>query len=236
MVNALITGASRGLGKQIALTLSARGYQVAVNYATSEKEACDVAEKAGGASFAVKADAGDVRQVKEMAIQIEKRFGRLDAVINNAGITKDNLLLRQSEDDWDRVINTNLKGCFNVMKVMAPLMKKSGGGHILNISSYSGVKGKAGQAAYSASKAALIGLSHTVARELAPYGIRVNVLLPGYMMTEMGTGAQRAMEKAQEDSISKDLSDPQEVAEFVAYLLGTTNITGQVFSLDSRII
>ena len=236
MVNALITGASRGLGKQIALTLSARGYQVAVNYATSEKEAFDVAERAGGMSFALRADVGAARQVKEMAIQIEKRFGRLDAVINNAGITKDNLLLRQSEDDWDRVINTNLKGCFNVMKVMAPLMKKSGGGHILNISSYSGVKGKAGQAAYSASKAALIGLSHTVARELAPYGIRVNVLLPGYMMTEMGTGAQRAMEKAQEDSISKDLSDPQEVAEFVAYLLGTTNITGQVFSLDSRII
>ena len=169
-------------------------------------------------------------------MQIEKRFGRLDAVINNAGITKDNLLLRQSEGDWDRLINTNLKGCFNVIRAMAPLMERSGGGHMLNISSYSGVKGKAGQAAYSASKAALIGLSHTVAKELAGHGIRVNVLLPGYMMTEMGAGAQKAMEKAREESISNNLSDPLEVAAFVAYLLGTKNITGQVFSLDSRII
>jgi 3-oxoacyl-[acyl-carrier protein] reductase len=236
MRTALVTGASRGLGKQIALALSARGYQVAVNYLSSEKEAADVAEKAGEASFAVRADVGDLRQVEEMALLLENRFGRLDAVVNNAGITKDNLLLRQSEDDWDRIVKTNLKGCFNVMRTMAPLIKNSGGGHVLNISSYSGLKGKAGQPAYSASKSALIGLSRTAAGELAPYDIRVNVLLPGYMMTEMGATALKAMEKAREDSISKKLSDPLEVAEFVAYLLGTGNITGQVFSLDSRII
>jgi 3-oxoacyl-[acyl-carrier protein] reductase len=235
MRTALVTGASRGLGKQIALALSARGYQVAVNYLSSEKEAADVAEKAGEASFAVRADVGDLRQVEEMALQIENRFGRLDAVINNAGVTSDNLLLRQSEDDWDRILKTNLTGCFNVIRTMAPLMKKSGG-HVLNISSYSGLKGKAGQPAYSASKSALIGLSCTAANELAPYDIRVNVLLPGYMMTEMGAAALRAMDKAREDSTLKKLSDPLEVAEFVAYLLATRNITGQVFSLDSRII
>jgi 3-oxoacyl-[acyl-carrier protein] reductase len=233
---ALVTGASRGLGKQIALALSARGYQVAVNHLSSEKEATDVAEKAGEGSFAVRADVGDIHQVEEMALQIGNRLGRLDAVINNAGITKDNLLLRQSENDWDRIVKTNLKGCFNVIRTMAPLMKKSGGGHILNISSYSGLKGKAGQSAYSASKSALIGLTHTAARELAQYDIRVNVLLPGYMMTEMGANALKAMEKAREDSIAKKLSDPLEVAEFVAYLLGTKNITGQVFSLDSRTV
>lgn len=235
MSAALVTGASRGLGKEIALTLSERGYQVAVNYASSEREALDVAKKAGGLSFAVKADVGNVRQVQEVALEIEKRFGRLDAVINNAGITKDNLLLRQSESDWDKIISTNLKGCFNVIKTMAPLMERSGGGHIINISSYSGLKGKAGQVAYSASKAALIGLSHTSAKELAQDNIRVNVLLPGYMMTKMGAAAIKAMEKARENSISGKLSDPLEVAQFVAYLLGTKNITGQVFSLDSRI-
>ena len=184
----------------------------------------------------MRADVGDIHQVEDMALQIENRFGRLDAVINNAGITKDNLLMRQSENDWDGIMKTNLKGCFNVIRTMAPLMKKSGGGHILNISSYSGLKGKAGQPAYSASKAALVGLTHTAAKELAPYDIRVNVLLPGYMMTEMGATALKAMEKAREDSISKKLSDPLEVAEFVACLLGTKNITGQVFSLDSRTV
>ncbi|MEJ2698000.1 MAG: SDR family oxidoreductase [Candidatus Sulfobium sp.] len=236
MRTALVTGASRGLGKEIALTLSSRGYRIAVNYLSSEKEALDVAERAGETSFAVRADVGDIGQVEEMGIEIERRFGRLDAVINNAGVTKDNLLLRQSEGDWDRTLRTNLKGCFNVIRAMAPIMKKSGGGHFLNVSSYSGLKGKAGQAAYSASKSALIGLSNSVARELAAHDIRVNVLLPGYMTTEMGAAAVKAMEQAGKDSISKKLSDPAEVAEFVAYLIQTKNITGQVFSLDSRII
>ncbi|MEJ2683768.1 MAG: SDR family oxidoreductase [Candidatus Sulfobium sp.] len=236
MRTALVTGASRGLGKEIALTLSRHGYQVAVNYLSSAQEAADAASRAGEKSFAVRADVGNIGEVEEMALQIDNRFGRLDVVINNAGIAKDSLLLRQPESDWDRIINTNLTGSFNVMRATAPLMKKSGGGHVLNISSYSGLKGKAGQPAYSASKAALIGLSHTAASELAPYNIRVNVLLPGYMMTEMGATALKAMEKAGEDSISGKLSDPREVAEFVAYLVGTKNITGQVFSLDSRTI
>lgn len=236
MYTALVTGASRGLGKEIALALSRHGYRVAVNYVSSEQGAYDVANECGEKSFAVRADVGDIGQVEQMALQIGDRFGRLDAVINNAGITKDSLLLRQSEEDWDRILRTNLKGCFNVMKTMAPLIKKSGGGHFLNISSYSGIKGKPGQAAYSASKAALIGLSNCAAREMASHGIRVNVLLPGYMATEMGASAEKAMEKASEESIIGKLSNPVEVAEFVTYLLGTRNITGQVFSLDSRII
>lgn len=236
MRTALVTGASRGLGKEIALGLSSHGYQVAVNYLSSENDAAHVAERAGSGSFAVRADVGDIRQAEEMALKIEKRFGRLDAIVNNAGITRDKLLLRQTEDEWNQVINTNLKGCFNVIKTLAPLLRKSGGGHILNISSYSGLKGKAGQVAYSASKSGLIGLCTSAARELAEYGIRVNILLPGYMTTEMGSSALNAMERAREDSISGRLSDIREVAEFVAYLLGTKNITGQVFSLDSRII
>ena len=131
-------------------------------------------------------------------------------------------------------MEVNLKGCFNTVKAFAPLMMKSGGGHMINISSYSGARGKAGQAAYSASKAALIGLTYTLAKELSEYKIKVNAVLPGYMPTEMGSKASEAMKKAKEESITGSLSDPKKVAEFIAYLITTENITGQVFCLDSR--
>jgi 3-oxoacyl-[acyl-carrier protein] reductase len=232
---ALITGASRGLGERIAVTLARSGYQIAVNYLSSDREAEETARRGGGA-LPVKADVGDLEKVGEMIALLEGRFGRLDAVINNAGIMRDNLLVRQSESEWDAVLRTNLKGCFNVIRAAAPLMIKSGGGHIINISSYAGVRGKAGQAAYSASKAALIGLTFTAARELSAYNIKVNVLLPGYLPAGMGLEASAAMEKAREKSIMKKLASPEEAAEFVVTLLNTEHITGQVFSLDSRIM
>ena len=232
---ALITGASRGLGRQTAITLSANGYSVAVNYASSDKEAEDLIKTIGNNSIALKADVGDNKQVRAMADKIKKEFGRLDVIINNAGITKDNLLLKQTEQEWDSVIRTNLRGCFNVIKTLSPLIIQSGGGHILNISSYSGIKGKAGQAAYSASKAAILGLTASAAHELSEYNIRVNAVLPGYMMTEMGAMALKAAENARGESILNKLSQPQEVAEFILYVVKTQNISGQVFSLDSRI-
>jgi len=233
---ALITGASRGLGKQIALTLLAHGYSIAVNYISSDKEADAIVKTLGNDSIAVRADVGDMKQVRAMAEKIDIEFGRLDVIINNAGIAKDNLLLKQTEAEWDSIMRTNLRGCFNVIRIMSPLMIQSGGGHIINISSYSGVKGKAGQAAYSASKAALLGLTFSAARELSEYNIKVNALLPGYMMTEMGMTTQKAAEKAKEESILNTLSQPQEAADYILFLLKTKNITGQVFSLDSRII
>ena len=232
----LITGASRGLGRQIALVLSACGYSVAVNYATSREEADTLITAIGGSSAAFKADVGDVAQVRVMAENIRQQFGRLDAIINNAGITIDNLLLKQTEGEWDSIISTNLKGCFNVIRTLSPLMIQSGGGNIINVSSYSGTKGKAGQPAYSASKAALLGLTLSAARELAEYNIRVNAVLPGYLATEMGTAACKAAKNAEEESILKKLSRPQETADFILYLLKTTNISGQIFSLDSRIM
>jgi len=232
---ALVTGASRGLGKQIALTLSAHGYYVIANYAASEKKAHDLVKTLGNNSIALRSDVGDLKQVQEMAGKIEKAFGRLDVIINNAGITKDNLLLKQTEPEWDSIVRTNLKGCFNVIRLLSPLMLQSGG-HIINISSHSGVKGKAGQAAYSASKAALLGLTLSAAQELSGYNIKVNALLPGYMMTELGMSAQKAAEKAKEESILNTFSQPQEAADFILFLLKTKNITGQVFSLDSRIL
>jgi 3-oxoacyl-[acyl-carrier protein] reductase len=232
---ALVTGASRGLGKEIALALVKNGYTVFVNYLSSGREGSELLRSIGGDARAVRADVGDPVQVRGMADLIEKEAGRLDVVISNAGITKDALLLRQSEEEWDSIIRTNLKGCFNIIKTMAPLMVKSGGGHIVNISSRSGLKGKAGQVAYSASKAALLGLTYTSAAELAVYNIRVNAVLPGFMTTDMGMKAVRAMSEARGKSMIHRLSDPVEVAAMVVAIVNTGNITGQVFSLDSRI-
>ena len=233
---ALITGASRGLGREIALVLAGDGYSVSANYLSSSTEAAHLIKSAGRDSVALRADVGDSRQVRDVAEEIKRNFGRLDVIINNAGIAKDHLLLKQTELEWDSVIRTNLTGCFNVIRTLSPLMIESGGGHIINISSYSGLKGQAGQAAYSASKAALLGLTISAARELSEYNIRVNAVLPGYMMTEMGTGARKASEKAKNVSILKTLSQPAEVADFIVRLVKTENISGQIFNLDSRII
>ncbi|MDO9287854.1 MAG: SDR family NAD(P)-dependent oxidoreductase [Thermodesulfovibrionales bacterium] len=231
-----MTGASRGLGREIALTLAKSGYNVAINYLASENEAKKAADEIGQNAFLIKADVGDARQVEEMAAAVYRKWGRVDVLVNNAGITKDSLMIKLKEAEWDEILRVNLKGCFNTIRAFSRVMIKTGGGHIVNISSYSGVKGKEGQTAYSASKAALLGLTYTAARELAGYNIRVNALLPGYMQTEMGMAAEKAMSKARADSISGSLSDPKEVAGFVEYLIKTDYITGQVFSLDSRII
>lgn len=235
MFVAVVTGASRGLGRQIALTLSKYGYNVAVNYLHSKTEAEEVVSAIGKAAIAVKADMGDIKQVATMAEMVYEKWGRIDALINNAGIAKDGMLIKYSESDWDEILRVNLKGCFNATKLFAPLMMKTGGGHIINISSYSGLRGKAGQAAYSASKAAVTGLTYTMAEEFSIHNIRVNAILPGYLPTEMGEKTESAMRKAGQDSLLKKLSSPQEAADFIIYLLTTRNITGQVFSLDSRI-
>lgn len=233
---ALVTGASRGLGKEMALALLKKRYTVFINYLSAGRGSSELLRPIGGDIKAVRADVGDPVQVRGMADLIEKEASGLDVVINNAGITKDALLIRQSEEEWDSVIRTNLKGCFNIIKTMAPLMVKSGGGHIVNISSRSGLKGKAGQAAYSASKAAILGLTYTSAAELAIYNIRVNAVMPGFMATDMGVKAFRAMTEARGKSMINRLSDPAEVAAVVLAIVGTKDITGQVFSLDSRIL
>lgn len=232
---ALVTGGSRGLGSSICRRLGQNGYTVVVNHRDSREEADALVREIKGAGFACQADVGSEGQVAEMLISIKNRCGRLDAVINNAGITRDRLLVKQSVEEWDDVVRTNLTGCFHLIRAAAPLMGSSGGGHILNISSFSGLRGSAGQAAYSASKAALFGLTLTAAQELGSMNIRVNCLLPGYLPTGLGMQTAGALEKARESSIMKALSNPDDAAAFVAYLLTTSGITGQVFSLDSRI-
>lgn len=235
MLAAVVTGASRGLGRQTAIALGKTGYAVAVNYHQSKSDAEEVVLSMGSPSLLVRADVGNLCEVQEMAERIHREWGRIDLIINNAGIARDGLLVKYSEDDWDEVIRVNLKGCFNTVKTFVPLMLESGGGHIINISSRSGLRGKAGQAAYSASKASIIGLTYTLAKELAGYNIRVNSVLPGYMDTTMGVRAQKAMSQAKEESLIGSLSNVEGTASFIAYLASTENITGQIFSLDSRI-
>lgn len=230
---ALITGGARGLGREVSLALASEGYAVAVNYLRSEREAAALS-KSLGESFALAGDVADPAAVGRMVAEVRERWGRLDVLVNNAGSTADAILVKLKEADWDRVMATNLKGCFNTIKAFAPILKLSGGGHIVNISSISGTRGKEGQAAYSASKAAVLGLTVSAARELSEYNIRVNAVLPGYMPTEMGKASERAMEKARADSVLGSLSEPRDVAAFISWLVGTENITGQVFTLDSR--
>lgn len=233
---ALVTGASRGLGRETARALGNHGYEVIVNYLSSEKDAAGVVKDLGNRATPVKADVGNTEDVHAMAQLIEKTFGRLDVIVNNAGMTRDSLLLRQTEEDWDMIVSANLKGPFLVTKELAPLMIRSGGGHILNISSYSGIKGKAGQPAYSASKAALIGLTLSAAREFAKHNICVNAILPAYMPTEMGLKSVKALQKAEEEGLLHRLSKPDVVAASIVQLLQNSYITGQVISLDSRMV
>jgi 3-oxoacyl-[acyl-carrier protein] reductase len=229
---ALVTGAAGLLGKEITITLLKNSFNVVINYYKSEYTAA-LTDYKENRYLLIKADVSKSDDVKEMSKEVYKRFGRIDIIINNAAITRDELLIKYKESDWEDVINVNLKGAFNCIKTFVPLMKD--GGHIINISSYSGLKGKAGQAAYSASKAALIGLTRTAAKEFAHKNIRVNAVVPGYMASNMGMLAQKAMQEAIEKSLLKTLCDPIEVAKFILYLIETKTITGQIFCLDNRI-
>ncbi len=233
---ALVTGGSRGLGAQTALGLSALGYRVVINYLCSEDAALKIARQATGPDIIlIKGDVGNIHDAHVMAHAIGRAWGRLDLLVNNAGISRDALLPRTSESEWDDHMRVNLTGTLNMMRSMARLMRTTGGGHMINITSRSAVKGKAGQAAYSASKAAVIGLTMTAAREMASWGIKVNAIAPGYTATDMGQAAQSAMDIAREQSLLGTLSASADMVSFIAWLAGTSTVTGQIFSIDSRI-
>ncbi len=231
---AIVTGGARGLGREIVSALSMCGYLVCINYFESREDADMLVSELGDKAMAVRADVADCEQAAAMCRRVSDNWGRVDILVNNAGTTRDSLLIKLKEEDWDHIMAVNVKGVFNMMKSAVAFMKE--GGHIVNISSYSGLKGKAGQAAYSASKAAILGLTKTAALELAESGIRVNAVLPGYMPTHMGISAAGALEAARKESMLHKLSDPKEVARFISYLVTTNCITGQTFILDSRII
>ena len=235
---ALVTGASRGIGRGIARKLASLGAIVLINYNGSERRAQELAEEitsAGGQADCVGCDVSDFAACADMVEQIIKKYGRVDILVNNAGVTRDNLLMRMSEEDYDKVLDINLKGAFNTMRHLSKYFLKQRSGKIVNISSVSGVLGNAGQANYSASKAGLIGLTKSVARELASRGVCVNAVAPGFIDTEM---TQALSEKAREAGVAAvpmgRMGSVEDIAEMVAFLAGNKSnyITGQVICVD----
>ena len=235
---ALVTGASRGIGRQIAKTLAAKGAFVIVNYNGSAAKAEEVVKEiqaAGGNGQAVQCNVSDFESCKEMLDAVVKEHGRLDILVNNAGITRDNLLMKMSEEDFDAVIQTNLKGVFNCTRHIARQMLKQKSGRIINISSVSGVLGNAGQANYAASKAGVIGLTKTAAREVASRGITVNAIAPGFIETEMTDVLSEDVKENLLGSIPlKRMGQTKDIAETVAFLASdkAAYITGQTISVD----
>lgn len=235
---ALVTGASRGIGRQIAVTLAKYGADVIVNYHGSERKADQVVSEireAGGYAEAIQCNVADFEAVKTMIENVIKKFGHLDILVNNAGITKDNLILKMSEEEFDTVVSTNLKGAFHCTKHAARQMLKQKSGRIINISSVSGVMGNAGQANYCASKAGVIGLTKSVARELGSRGITCNAIAPGFIETEMTEVLPADMKKAMGEQIPlKRFGKTEDVAECAAFLASECAgyITGQVIHVD----
>ncbi|OPJ63609.1 3-oxoacyl-[acyl-carrier-protein] reductase [Clostridium oryzae] len=239
---AIVTGAGRGIGKAIALRLAKSGINIVVNYRKSEDEANEIVkllEAEGVEAIAVKADVSKFDDAEALIKAAVDKFGKIDILVNNAGITKDALIMRMKEADFDSVINVNLKGCFNCTKHVSSVMLKQRKGRIVNISSIIGVIGNAGQANYSASKAGIIGITKSTAKELGSRGITVNAVAPGYIETEMTDVLPEKQKKAMLDSIPlRRAGKPEDIAELVNFLCSesASYITGQVINIDGGMV
>jgi 3-oxoacyl-[acyl-carrier protein] reductase len=239
---ALVTGASRGIGREIALELARQGADVAVNFAGSEARANEVVDEIKGMgrqAFAIQCDVSNSDSVANMVKETVEQFGKLDILINNAGITRDNLLMRMKEDEWDDVINTNLKGVFLCTKAVTRQMMKQRSGRIINISSVVGVSGNPGQANYVAAKAGVIGLTKTSAKELASRGITVNAVAPGFITTEM---TDELSEDIQNEMLKLiplgGFGEPKDIANSVVFLASDESryITGQTIHVNGGMV
>lgn len=235
---ALVTGAGRGIGREVALTLAEYGADVIVNYNGSKEKAQEAAariEEMGRKAVAVQCSVADFESCGKMITDMLTVFGHIDILVNNAGITRDNLVIRMTEQDFDAVVDTNLKGTFNTIKHLYRPFIKQKSGRIINLSSVTGVLGNAGQANYAASKAGVIGLTKSMARELASRNITVNAVAPGYIDTDMTQAMTDAAKEATVAQIPlKRVGMPRDVAETVAFLASdkAAYITGQVICVD----
>ncbi|WP_416731490.1 3-oxoacyl-[acyl-carrier-protein] reductase [Fictibacillus sp. JL2B1089] len=238
----LVTGASRGIGRAIALYFAKNGAKVAVNYSGSEEKANEVVKEIkenGGIAFAIKADISSSEDVTNMVKTVVDEFGSLDVLVNNAGITRDNLLMRMKEEDWDAVINTNLKGVFLTTKAVTRQMMKQRKGRIINIASIVGVSGNAGQANYVAAKAGVIGLTKTAAKELSSRGITVNAIAPGFIETDMTGKLEEGIKSEMLRGIPlARFGQPEDIASAAAFLASDASsyITGQTLHVDGGMV
>lgn len=235
---ALVTGAGRGIGRQIALTLAQNGAAVIVNYNGSKDSAEEVVaaiRQSGGSAEAMQCNVADFASSEEFVRTVLDQYKRVDILVNNAGITRDSLIMRMTEEDYDAVLDTNLKGAFNMIRHLSRSMIRQRSGRIINISSVSGVLGNAGQSNYSASKAGLIGLTKSVAREFASRGISVNAVAPGFIDTDMTRNMTEEAKKALNSMIPMGrMGSAEDIADLVLFLAGEHSdyITGQVICVD----
>ncbi len=237
---ALVTGASRGIGAEIARQLAAAGATVIVNYHSSQEAADQVVagiQAAGGKAVVMQADVSDFKQTNDMFKAIKKEFGRLDILVNNAGTTRDNIIALMKEEDWDVVINTNLKSAWNCSKAATRLMMRQRWGRIINISSVAGVTGNAGQSNYAASKAGMIGLAKSLAKEIGPRNVTVNAIAPGFIPTDLTNYLLEDEEVKKtliEHTSVRRLGRPEDVAALAVFLSSDEAgfITGQVICVD----
>jgi 3-oxoacyl-[acyl-carrier protein] reductase len=238
---ALVTGGSRGIGRAIALALATEGAKVAVNYASSSTAADEVVAEitaAGGDAIALQADVSDGDQVENLVKTITEKWGKIDVLVNNAGITRDTLLLRMKPEDWQAVINLNLTGVFLCIKAVSKMMLKQRSGRIINIASVAGQMGNPGQANYSAAKAGVIGLTKTLAKEFASRGVLVNAVAPGFIATDMTKDLKNTEEILKFIPLGR-YGEAEEVAGMVKFLAAdpaANYITGQVFNVDGGMV
>ena len=235
---ALVTGGSRGIGRAVCLELARQGARVAVNYAgnaAAAEETVRACDALGAEAFAIQADVADAAACEAMVKEVLARFGRLDILVNNAGVTRDGLMPMMKEADWDAVLDTNLKGAFHCMKAVYRPMMKQKYGRIVNLSSIVGLRGNAGQANYAASKAGLIGLTKSMAKELAARNVTVNAVAPGFIDTDMTAALPEKAREAMLTTIPMGrLGQAEDVAQAVAFFAGDTSayVTGQVLCVD----